>query len=473
MGKKSKEAKKKNNNTKPRGSAGLQEQTHAGPSKDMPINARPNEPLPISIARNAKVPSGKETGNRKPFDKKPSEARRDKESTQREAPDRNRRPFKSLPERGISGKKTKPEGAGSAKGQIKAGRKGNILRRAMRKALQLGSLVAAFGIGKLTAQLTGRGKGARIAALGALAALLIVILAGMIYFLMRDNAFSILVNGEQVAIIRMGSEDISEELKNQAILRIENRLGTRILINEEIEFVPIRANTRYHQPVDEAIFSIGEALTYSVEAVAISVMGTRMTTLRSQYEADRVLSSLKEPHLSPGVTFAETGFVEDVVTTTVYVEEETLNNIDIALQILTSTLETAEDYTVVLGDSLGIIAARANMSLGELLQINPNIDPAVPIRPGDVIRLNIDRPLISVRTVEERHFTTEIEPPVEYIFNPQLRTTQRRTVQHGTLGQANITEHVIRINSMEYSRVEVERIITVTPQAEIIEVGTG
>ncbi|MCL2564792.1 MAG: G5 domain-containing protein [Defluviitaleaceae bacterium] len=466
MSKKSKTTNKKNNNEKLRGSAGLGSQ----PLKNMSRGAPPLEPIPLS---DIKSPQG--SISRKPFDKKPSGARLSKSELNRKE-GFDKKIFKKLPERESPGKKIKAEGVKSPhsfREKIKPARKGNILQRIVRKAYQFGLWIAALGIWTGIAATIRQGKGARAAALGAVAVVIIVALGGLLYFLMRDNAFSITVDGEQVAIIRMGSEDVNEELERQAILRIENILGTRILVNEEIEFVPIRVNTRYHQPVDEAILHIGEALTYRVEAVAISVMGTMMTTLRSQYEADRILNSLKEPHLGQGVTFVETGFVEDVQSTVVYIGEEELDDIDTALQILTSTLETAQDYIVVPGDSLGIIASRARMSLHELLLLNPNMDTGTPIHPGDVIRLNVDRPLISVRTVEERRFTTEIEPPVEYIHNPQQRPPHRRTVQHGTLGQATVIEHVIRVNSMEESRIEVERIITLPPRAEIIEVGTG
>jgi len=483
-----KKSKKDNTNLNPtRSSTGLQSE----PSMGMPKNSFNTQPIPINSAKSV----------RKPFDKKPSEARLQNESKRR-IPDgagtivntahrkEPLKPLNSSSNRETSGKKMKAErvkgnfGTRDSREPIKpmgrvpaALRKGNILQRSMRRLYKFGAVIAAFALGIKIPGLLGsaptkRGKGTRIAVPAALGVLLIVILGGLIYFRTRDNAFSIEVDGERIAIIRMGSEDVSDELVMQAILLIENRLGSRILVNEQVEFIPARINTRYHQPVDEAILRIGEAFTYRVEAVAISVMGTRMTIVRNQYEADRILSSLKEPHLGQGVNFVEVGFVEDVLTTHIYTEEEYLDSIDTALVILTSTLETAQDYIVVPGDSLGVIAARFNMSLNELLSLNPQII-GTTIHPGDVIRLNVDRPLISVRTVEERQFTTEIEPTVEHVYNPAQRAPHRRTIQHGTLGQANIIQHVIRINSVVYSQEEVERIVTVPPRAEIIEVGTG
>jgi len=307
----------------------------------------------------------------------------------------------------------------------------------------------------------------------------LVIVASSLYLLLRNNAFSVNVDGEQIAIISMasvrasGEEDLSYELVTQARLRIEGNVGSRILINESIDFEPMRAARGDLLSVDEAIMRLGNSLTFRVEAAAISVEGTRMTIVRSHYEADRILNTLKTPHLGFGVDFVETGFVENVLIDMIYVDEEELQDSSTALQILTSTLATAQDYEVVPGDSLHLIAQRSGMTLEDLLLMNPAINPDIPLSIGTHLRLSMDQPVVSVRTVEARSFTTEIDPPVEYIHNPAHRASHRRAIQFGVLGEATVIEHVIRVNSMEVERIEVERIVSVQPVPEIIEVGTG
>jgi len=457
------------NEDKPRGSAALNER-RAESLYELPLVQKP-----LSSAA------------RPPLDKKPSEvigrtnADRKKASAPLERDSLNRK----LPVRETAAGRTssgsirqgkafvKPDGMRNFRGASNPPRRGNIIRRTLNAISGVFVMIAAVPLWSGMAAVLRRGRAGRILLLGLASVLIVGVLSALVYFMTRSNAYSITVDSEQVAIIRMTNEDVSEELKKQAVLRIENRLGTRILINEQIEFLPMRASAADFQPIDEAIIRISEMLTYRVEAVAISVMGTRMAVVRNQEEADRIFNHLKEPHLVSGANFVEVGFVENVTTDAIYTEEESLDDLDIALRILTTPIESAQDYIVVPGDSLGIIASRANMSLNELMLINPNIDTGRHIRPGDVIHLMVERPQISVRTVEERSRTIEIEPPVEHIYNPQQRSPNRRTVQIGTFGSANIVEHVIRINSSEFERVEVERIVTLEPQAEIIEIGTG
>lgn len=489
MGRKVNNSKK---NSKPRGSAALNEQS-GGPFKTVQTG-------PLNTGRSGGRPS-----ERDPFELKPSEVLGKKPLNQKQRPlpgfgeplkkkepsERKNAYGGKLPQRELpsgklmgSAKPAKPPVGAAKTGKpgtfrrpYKPARRGNILRRILGGIAGLLIMLVTLPIwGRLISFLR-RGRAGRTVVLAFAAIIFVGLLSAVIYFLTRNNAFSVTVDNQQVAVIRMGSEDISEELRKQAVLRIESRIGTRVLINEPIEFVPLRAGSSELQTVDEAIIRISEALTYRVEAVAISVMGTRMTTVRSRDEAEQIFNHIKEPHLGPGlepgVNIVEAGFLEDVTLEVVYTDEESLDDFDMAVNILTRPMELAQDYIVVPGDSLGMIAFRAGMTLNELARINPNIDVGRPIQPGDRINLMVERPLLSVRTVEERRFTTEIEPPVEHIYNPQVRSPNRRTLQFGTLGSADVVVHVIRINSMETEQVEVERIITLLPQAEIIEIGTG
>ena len=362
----------------------------------------------------------------------------------------------------------------------KGGNFQNFLNRFLSSLYRMFEAILVFlsGVVSELRTLLRRGRTGQVAALIGLGVVVLAIVFGSIYFLSRNNALSINVDGEQVAIVSMasvrsGGEDLSDELVTQAIRRIENRVAARVLINENIEFEPIRAARRYFLSADEAIIRLDASLTFMVEAAAIMVEGTRMSIVRSYDEAERILNILKEPHLGFGVEFEETGFVENVVIDLIYVNEYQLQDSSVALQILTSTLETAQDYTVVSGDSLYSIITRFGMTMDELLSMNPAIDRNAPLRIGTNLRLSVDRPLVSVRTVEARSFTTYVDAPVEHIYNPNHRTTHRRTIQFGTLGEATIIEHVIRVNSMEVERVEIDRIVTVEPTPEIIEIGTG
>ena len=360
----------------------------------------------------------------------------------------------------------------------------NTARRLWRDTRRGSAKVIAVIIGFIATVFAGAiaflrgGRIGRTVVLAVIGIVAVAIIAGSLYLVLRNNAFGVTVDGEQVAIVSMasvrsGGDDVSDELVRQAKLRIEARVGSRILVNEQVGFEAMRVNRRYFLPIDEAIIRLDNALTFRVEAAAIIVDGVRMAIVSSYYEADRVLTTIKEPHLSFGIEFVETGFVETVSIDMIYVEQDYVQENSTALQVLTSTFESATEYSVVSGDSLELIAFRADMTLAELLMINPAVNPAVPLAIGTVLRLNVDQPILSVRTAEAISTTTAIDPPVEHTYNPTLRSPQRRIYRPGVHGEATVIEHVIRVNGMITERIEVERIVTREAVAEVIEVGTG
>jgi len=302
--------------------------------------------------------------------------------------------------------------------------------------------------------------------------ILLLILSLIIYNGVKKNAYSIQVGEKEVAIIKMGKEDIGDELEKQAILKIESSLGSRIMVNEKITHTPVHASKKDMISAEEAISKISADLTYKVEASVIMIEGTRMVILKNQKDADNILDSIIEPYLMDGVKIIDKGFEEDVQVESIYVEMDEVDDSEKALRILNATLATAETYTVVSGDSLGIIASRAGMTMEQILSINPNLTLGGILKIGAVVNLTVDKPMISVRTVEERSFT-DVEPiPIEYTQNPNERTSYKKTLSYGTVGQAEVIQNVIRINGMESEVVEVERRITLAPVPERIEIGT-
>jgi len=464
------------------GSGGMRDRTTKTANDNLfVIDAYPLEPIPINSVKptrnTGEVPESRRDTPRG------SAARGVKQ--ERISP---RRPL-SEPPRTSAGAPKKPENP-RATGSLNTKKRPNTMQGFLGTVASTASKIfgaiivffaATFGslLVFLRRERSGRsGRGKRTLALTGIGGVALIIVVISAYFMLRNNAFSINVDGEQIAIVSMasvrsGGEDISDELVRQAILRIESRVGSRILINENIEFDPMRAARRYFLSNDEAIIRLDEALTFRVEAAAIMVEGVRMSIVRSYDEAERILNTIKEPHLSIGIEFAETGFVERVSVDMIYVDAEDLQNSAAAMQVLTSTVASAQEYTVVPGDNLEWIATRNAMTLAQLLEMNPAIDPQASLAIGTVLRLSVDQPLLSVRTAEQLSSTEAVDPPVEYIHTPALGTSQRRAVQPGTHGEATVIEHVIRVNGIIVDRIEVERIITRPPTPEIIEVGTG
>ncbi len=302
--------------------------------------------------------------------------------------------------------------------------------------------------------------------------IVIALTGGLIYASTNKNAYAIEIDGNKVATVKKTGKLDVKEIESQAVLKIKNSLGTDILVNEKISFVPVHASKKEISSPDEAIMKVSNSLTYKVEACKIVVGQTDMAILKNKGEADKVLDSLMEPYRREGTNIIEEGFVEDVKTENVYVSSDEIITVEKALQILTTTSEAAETYTIVANDTLTKIAQKAGMTMEELLKVNPGYNINSSLRIGEEMVLTIDKPIVSVRTVEENKYK-EVEPkPVQTLNNPNQPKSYRKSVQYGSDGEAEVTEHIIRINGIESEKTAVDRVIITEPVPEIIEVGT-
>ena len=68
-------------------------------------------------------------------------------------------------------------------------------------------------------------------------------------------------------------------------------------------------------------------------------------------------------------------FVEDVVVSPGYYADSTRMTPDEMRALLRGNSVEQQTYTVQSGDVLGAIAAKYDMSLSELLELNPGVDP--------------------------------------------------------------------------------------------------
>ncbi|MDR2899388.1 MAG: G5 domain-containing protein [Clostridiales bacterium] len=337
--------------------------------------------------------------------------------------------------------------------------------------IQLGLFFKTLG-GNMFAYIAADRRRARGFFIGLGAAFLTGVIVLSIYLMNVGNAYAVQVGDTRLCVIKKTKTDVNEELTQQAIMKIENELGTNISLTSDIEYVLIHAKSDEISTPDEAILKISQGVKYKVEGYAITVEGTTMAILPTKTEAEGILTSIKEPYFQDGINIVDSGFVEDVKVESRYVNKEELTDVDTAFNVLTSSLETAEEYTVVSGDNLSLIATKNSVSVDEILNLNPGISVNTILRAGDKINLTVDKPLLSVTTIEESIFIAEEPKPVQTLQNPNESTTFQRTTQYGSSGQAEVKRHITRINGMEVSSEEVERNITVPPVPEIIEVGT-
>lgn len=272
----------------------------------------------------------------------------------------------------------------------------------------------------------------------------------------------------------MGTGHDMEVLQNTAVAKLAARLGVNIRVNEQMTSTPIRTSRGNAITKDTLMTAAVQLFTYQVEGASIRVNGIEIGIVNSPNTAYSILREIQESHIPVGsaIVYEETTFVENVEVVSVFIDPDEVISRDTVFHILTRTSEYMDTYTTVIGDSPWLVASRAGMTLERLRELNEG----VRLDPLDIdVTLNIvvQRPTISVRTIEEY---TRIEPepaPLETIEMPDQPSSFRRVIHQGQDGQAEVIMRITRLNGMEISRHEHARNIIEEPIPEVLEVGTG
>jgi len=286
----------------------------------------------------------------------------------------------------------------------------------------------------------------------------------------RKNACEVTVGGIRVGIIKANKKITAASLRDIAVNKIENEIDMRIQIVEEVAFTPIHASSKSMSAEEHIISAIAGALTYKVEAAVITVGGERYAALKKTQEAEEIRVNLLNAYVQEGSVIIEKDFVEDFAITPVFVEMSELTDSERAYRELTATTGIEQAYSVRGGDTLWQIAVDYGMTLDELYALNPGLTPNIYV--GQQIVMLSQKPVLSVRTVEEVRYTEVLPKSVEYIYNNQQPKTYSRVIQQGRDGQQDVTSHIERVNGFTVDSRVVDYTVTTPAVNDVIELGT-
>lgn len=137
--------------------------------------------------------------------------------------------------------------------------------------------------------------------------------------------------------------------------------------------------------------------------------------------------------------------------------------------MLTRPLSRELKIVVNEGDTVEGIASAYNISVSELLQLNPELDR--PLETGQELLLRREAPMLSVLYSAQVSFLETIPFEVEYVDDPTLWAGEVKTVTYGVDGEALVMAMQTSIDGYQPDTDEIGRLIVVEPVAETIAVG--
>ncbi len=303
----------------------------------------------------------------------------------------------------------------------------------------------------------------------------IILIGIVIWALIHKNAQEVYVGDKMVAIIKPSKEDIEtpEQLKGLALSNLSQKAGANVKVNEDVTFKPVRASKNEILSISDATKKVSENFTFKIEASIITVDGQPIATVKNEEEANKILNSIKNKYINKEVKqVTQPSFVENVKIENKYVNEEDIITNENALSLLTANKEQGKEHEIKKGDTLFEIAINNDMSLEDLLKLNPNLTETTPLKIGSKVNLVVSVPLLSVITYEESVYNEPIPKTIETIKNDKEYKTYKKVISTGKDGSKQVTAKITKINGLEEKRETISEKVLVQPVIEKVEVGT-
>lgn len=166
------------------------------------------------------------------------------------------------------------------------------------------------------------------------------------------------------------------------------------------------------------------------------------------------------------------GFEENIEIIETYVSTSQINTLEEAVELVLKEKEESKIYEVVKGDTLSGIATKYNLTLDELLAMNPDYSETGYIQIGDRINVTVPEPEISVVVEKQETYEENYNLPVEYVYNEWQYTTYSNVITEGSEGYREVVADITYVNGLETSREIIEETVITQAQAKVVEVGT-
>ena len=284
-----------------------------------------------------------------------------------------------------------------------------------------------------------------------------------------STSYAVIVDGQEVGVVA------DQSVVDQAIHTVETRgsqlLGYDYQVNGDIDYsftLSLKSDLSQPQDIRNYFYSQLNELSDQLRAYEVVVDGRSIGTVKDEAALNGMLDSIKAQFVNENTTSAD--FVEDLSVHTVYAVDN-LMTIDQVKQALKANTTGATTYTVVKGDTYNGIAYANDMSLSDLMALNPDAS-LNRLMVGDVRNVKEIIPTLSVRTTEQVTYTQSIPCPVEEQEDSPMYKGDSKIITQGEEGESLVSADVVYVNGYERERTVTDTQTLREPTVTVKAVGT-
>ncbi|HZK34524.1 MAG TPA: peptidoglycan DD-metalloendopeptidase family protein [Bacillota bacterium] len=218
---------------------------------------------------------------------------------------------------------------------------------------------------------------------------------------------------------------------------------------------------------------IRDNVEIKVNAFAMMVEDEQICIIRNEEELEKLLDKVIEPFVSSeDSTIEAVDILENVELKPITVDFGQVQDVEDVAEEIARGRETVEEYTVDNGDTLWGIALSYDMSLEDIMDLNPDMGNIDNLKLGQTLKLSYPKCVISVATTEVIEYNVEIPFKTEYTKDSTLYTNQSKQTRAGQPGTTLVGAKVTKVNGIEDSREILSETVTKDPVNRIVAQGT-
>jgi murein DD-endopeptidase MepM/ murein hydrolase activator NlpD len=306
-----------------------------------------------------------------------------------------------------------------------------------------------------------------------------------VYYVYLNNDYIGTISDKSVVndVVEEKIEQLKEEYANYDIS-----------LDSQLSYIPeqVFRSTANDQSV---IQTLEEELKPQIESTAVVIGESPAVYLENEEQAQHVIRSLKLAHVtkeqleelefrqkSPNIALEplkknesrllDVYFSENVTTSSVKVEPKKILSIPEAVKFIRKGTLEEKKYKVQEGDVLGSIANDHNLSLEQILKLNPGLNENSLLQIDQEVNITVPEPLVSVIVEREVYKREKIDYQKQVEQVSTMYKGDTKVKQQGKKGLRAVTYVISEQNGHTVKKIAVKEEILAKPVTEVILRGT-
>ena len=264
-----------------------------------------------------------------------------------------------------------------------------------------------------------------------------------------SSSYAVTVDGEKVGVV--ADQDIVSAAIQEVEAEGSSLLGYDYQVEGDIDYqftLTLKTELDGEKEIENYFYDQLNSVSDHLRKYQVSVDGEVIGVVKDEAALNEMLDQMQDQYVTENTVSAD--FVEDVSVDYIY-SADNMMTVEEMHQALTANTTGETTYTVVKGDTYNGIAYANDMSLSDLMALNPQAD-INRLMIGDVVNVKEVIPTVSVETVEEVTYHEAIACPVETQEDSSMYKGDSKILVQGEEGEALVEATVTYVNGVEKER---------------------